>query len=324
MYKLNSLQYKTSKDFQINSDYSIEVLKDNTKSENLINDFKKKFLYASLKTINLSYESYLGFLFTLDGKIAVSLGESENLVKAALKYKDLGQEIDFININKDGSLHYEEIKEDCDFLFLSSYIMDTYVNVDLKKVKKLSNAKIISNVSATLDCSHVDIAFFDAYKLTSFSSSSIVLHNGELSKQNAGEIDIIAIKNIYDSFSFAKKYANKSYFIKCLKDELKENIFFFVDNSNTLDKSLHFGLKGIKAREVIRTLSLASIFVTNGEGCSLGLSKPSRILQNMSYTELESRQALSLSLDLVINDEEIKKIAKKIAKAYRQIKALNE
>ncbi|NQY21073.1 MAG: cysteine desulfurase [Campylobacteraceae bacterium] len=324
MYKLNSLQYKTSKDFQINSDYSLEVLKDNTMSENLIKDFKKKFSYSSLKTMSLSYESFLGFLFTLEGKISVSLGESENLVKAALKYKNLGLDIDFININKDGKLAYEEIKEDCNFLFLSSYIMDTYVKVDLKRVRTLTSAKIISNISANLDCCYVDIAFFDAYKLTSFASSSIVLHNGELSKQNIGEIDIIAIKNIYESFSYNKKYANKSYFIKCLEEELKEDIFFFVDNSNTLENSLHFGLKGIKAREVIRTLSLASIFVTNGEGCSLGLSKPSRILQSMSYTELESRQALSLSLDLVINDEEIKKIAKKIAKAYRQIKALNE
>ena len=203
--------------------------------------------------------------------------------------------------------------------------MDTYVKIDLKKVKDIaSNVTIISNISATLDATNVDIAILDAYKLTGFATSCVILHNDLNDTQALGEIDTISLKNIYDSFFDIPKYANKAYFIKCLKEEFKDDFFFFVDPCDTLDNALHFGMKNIKAREIIRTLSLGNIFVTNGEGCSLGLSRPSRILQEMQYSELESRQALSLSFKYDYENEDLEKIAKKIAKAYRQIKALHD
>ena len=101
-------------------------------------------------------------------------------------------------------------------------------------------------------------------------------------------------------------------------------MYFFVDSKDTLEYSLHFALKNIKAREIIRTLALNSILITNGEGCSLGLSMPSRVIQAMGYEELISRNAISLTFTQIFEDEEIEKIVKAFAKKYRQIKVLNE
>ena len=70
----------------------------------------------------------------------------------------------------------------------------------------------------------------------------------------------------------------KEIFKEKLQNILKDDAYFFVDNTQTLPYTLHFALKNIKARELIRTLALDEIYISNGEGCSLGLSKPSRIL----------------------------------------------
>ena len=84
---------------------------------------------------------------------------------------------------------------------------------------------------------------------------------------------------------------------------------------------MHFGLKDIKTRELIRTLALNKIFITNGEGCSLGLSKPSRIIQEMGYDETISRNSIHLSFNEQLSDEIIENIVNIIANKYLQIKS---
>ncbi|PHR73067.1 MAG: cysteine desulfurase [Arcobacter sp.] len=324
MYKLNVLQYPVLKDISIDSSYSLAALSNNENLKVLLEEYKNRFSFSSLNTLHFSKESLLGFLLGLDGDIAVSLGESEALIEASKAYKKLGFNLDFIPINKNGQLDYESIKDKYSYIFVSSYIMDTYVKVDLFEVKKRSKAKIIGNISATLDCTNIDIAFLDAYKLSGYASSSVLLHNDLLEKQVLGEIDIISLQNIIKTQAFSYEKENKSMFINALKKELKDDFFFFVDPFLSLENTLHFGLKNIKAREIIRALSLYDIFTSNGEGCSLGLMKPSRILQEMLYSENDSRQALSFSFTSIFSKEDIDYICKIISKVYRQIKVLND
>ena len=118
--------------------------------------------------------------------------------------------------------------------------------------------------------------------------------------------------------------SQKDLFKEKLVEVFKDDIYFFVDSKQTLEYSLHFALKNIKAREIIRTLALNSIEITNGEGCSLGLSMPSRVIQEMGYEELISRNAISLTFTQKFEIEEIEKTVKTFAKKYKQIKVLNE
>jgi len=324
MYKLNVLQYPLIKDIKVDASTSVAALSNNEAFSSLLAAYTKKYKYSSLNTLHFSKESLLGFLFALEGKIAVSLGESEALIEASKEYKKLGFVLDFLTIKENGELNYESIKEDYAYIFVSSYIMDTYVKVDLLEIKKRSKAKIIGNISATLDCENIDIAILDAYKLTGYASASVFLHNALLPLQVLGEIDIIALNNILDIQRPAYNKENKETFLTLLKEELQEDFFLFVEPSLTLDNTVHFALKNIKAREIIRSLALYDIFTSNGEGCSLGLMKPSRILQEMQYTQEESRQALSLSFFSSFEKKDIEIICKTIAKVYRQIKVLND
>ena len=323
MFKLNSLQYAKAKDVKVDKTLSIQPLASNFEYEKLAREFKSKYNFQSLNTFSFTTEGFLSLMLGLDGKIAVSLGESDAIVTAAQEYVNLGFEVNFIDLHKDGSLDYESIKKS-DYAFVSSYNQDTYVKNDLEKVATTSEAYIVSNVSADSELNFVDVALFDAYKLTGFACSSLALHNSLLKEQPLAQIDTVAIALINeavkkDAFNFTKKYE----FIKALESEIKEDFFFFVDPKTTLENTLHFGLKNIKAREIIRTLSLDSIMISNGEGCSLGLSRPSTIIQAMGYSELESRQAISLSFSEDLNTGQIEKIAKTVGKKYRQIKALN-
>lgn len=329
MQKLNNLQYPEISQTTLDSTLSLEPLKNNFEFNKFVRNFKMKYDFNELNTFSFTSEGLIGFMGKLKGKIAVSKGESQAIINAAEFLITLGKEIIFIDLNKDGSVNLEQIKQldsNTEYIFISSYVMDTFYKTNLEKVKSMTEACIISNVSASQDqIHHTDIALFDAYKLTGFQLHSVVLHNGELNEQFLGEVDYVGINQIFKSINkeiYTCTFKNE--LIETLKKELNDDIFFFVEPNDTLQNSLHIGLKNIKAREIIRTLSLDDILVTNGEGCSLGLSKPSRIIQEMGYSELESRQALSLSFTKELSSDEILYLAKIIAKKYRHIKAFND
>ncbi|EFU68918.1 Kae1-associated kinase [Aliarcobacter butzleri JV22] len=155
--------------------------------------------------------------------------------------------------------------------------------------------------------------------------SGVILFNDEniFELLNMAFIDTLAVKCCFEALENQKfNYEVKEKFLEKLKEKLKDNIYFFVDNKKTLPYTLHFALKNIKAREIIRTLAFDNIFLSNGEGCSLGLSKPSRIIQAMGYDETTSRNAISLNFLQDFDEETILKIVDKIEQKYKQIRVL--
>ncbi|MFW2581398.1 cysteine desulfurase [Aliarcobacter butzleri] len=327
MIKLNNLQYNPIKlDFLEDQNYSLDSLVSNFDFDDLCKKYKEKFGFSKIKTFSFSKEGFLGLFLELKGKIAVSFGECEALIQGAKLYESLGFELTWIDLNIDGSVNYQELKDkDIDFLFLSSYVMDTFFETSLDDVKNFTNAKIISNGSAKID-SLSDIVYFDNYKLCGYSLSGVILFNDEniFELLNMAFIDTLAVKCCFEALENQKfNYEVKEKFLEKLKEKLKDNIYFFVDNKNTLPYTLHFALKNIKAREIIRTLAFDNIFLSNGEGCSLGLSKPSRIIQAMGYDETTSRNAISLNFLQDFDEETILKIVDKIEQKYKQIRVLD-
>lgn len=323
MYKLNSLYKAKSLEFCLNEKHSLDPLQNNIYFEEQKEQLCKRYNKNNLKTISFSKEGILSLLLNLKGTIAVSLGESEAIVQGALLYKSLGYEIDFIYLNSDGSINFDLNKE-YDYIFLSSYVMDTFVKVDIQDIKNKSNAKIISNVSCNYD-NNSDVLIFDSYKLTSYGSSALVLFNDEFDENYLTSIDICAfylIKNAIENQSF--EFGLKEKFQHRIEAIFKEDMYYFVESKNTLEYTLHIGLKNLKARELIRSLALSNIFISNGEGCSLGLSKPSRIIQEMGYEEEISRNSICLSFGEKLSDEQIDYIVNEMYKKYKQIRLLNE
>ena len=326
MFKLNTLQYNPQ-DIQISlENYSLDSLLTNNNFDELCVKYKEKFNFSKLKTFAFSKEGFLGLFLELKGKIAISLGECEALVNAGKLYESLGFDIVWISLKKDGKVNLVELEnQDINYLFLSSYVMDTFVKTSLSEAKKLTNAKIISNASAHKD-ELSDAIYFDNYKLTGYNLSGVILFEDEklFELLHIGFIDTLASKYCFEALENQNfDLQMKEKFLEKLKEKFQDNIYFFVEPNDTLAYSLHIALKGIKARELIRTLALNKIFLTNGEGCSLGLSKPSRIIQAMGYDELTSRNSLQLSFATSFSDEEIEKIVNSMYLKYKQIKSLS-
>lgn len=328
MYKLNFLQYNNMQNLHINSELSLNILSDNQKYLELEKEFLSKYSFENINYFSFCKNGFLGLLLELNkkGKIAISLGETQSLIDAANLFESLGFEIVYLDLLKDGNVNISKLEsQNIDFLFLSSYVMDTFVKTSLEEVKKLTSAKIISNASVNFD-KNSDVIYFDAYKLTGFFTHSLILFNDELfEEQVISSKDVIALKNILEVLKNQKfETTMKEIFKEKLQNLLKDDIYFFVDNNQTLPYTLHFALKNIKARELIRTLSLDEIYISNGEGCSLGLSRPSRVIQTMGYDETTSRNAITLSFSEKYDEQSIEKIVNKITKKYLQIKVLNQ
>lgn len=325
MIKLNYIQYPKPQDIEINRNYSMSALIENGSFEFLLNEYKNQFNFTKLKTFSFTKEGFLGLLLELKGNIAISVGETQSVIDAGKLYESLGFTVTWIGLTQDGKVNLSGLKNTTiDFLFLSSYVMDTFVKTNLQEVKQFSSAKIISNATAHRD-EQSDVIYFDNYKLNGFNTSGVLLFNEELfALLPIGQIDSIACKICFDALIKQKfNYELKVQFLEKITAKFKENLYFFVDSKETLEYTLHFGLKGIKARELIRTLALSEIFITNGEGCSLGLSKPSRIIQEMGYDELTSRNAISLSFVDDLKPNEIDDVVKIIYLKYLQIKSLS-
>jgi cysteine desulfurase len=326
LIKLNILQYnKLDLGDQNLESLSLDSLIHNEEFDTFCKRFLSYFSFKKLKTFSFSKEGFLALLLSLKNKkIAISKGESEALIEASKLYLELGFTFKYIDLNKDGSVKLDILEnEEFDYIFISSYVMDTFLRTNLKEVKRVSNAKIISNASA--DCSNLsDIIYFDNYKLSGYSLSGVMLFNDDsFLEDSIGFTDSLAIYSCFKAYKNIRKDINiKDKFLKKIEDKFGSDIYYFVDNEKTLYNSFHIGFKGIKARELIRTLAFLDIFLSNGEGCSLGLSKPSRVVQDMGYDELTSRNAISFSFNDNFSDELMDYIVLKIYQKYVQLKSL--
>ena len=324
MLHLNKLQYNPLNIVELSNSLSLNALKQNEDYEKLCLDFQTKYKRKMLKTFSFSKEGFLGLFLELDANIAISRGESQAVIEAGLLYEKLGFTITWLELNRDGGVNLSNLN-DIDFIFISSYVMDTFVKTDLKEIKKRVDAKIISNASAHYhQCS--DALYFDSYKLTGFALSGVLLFDDEMFELiSIGFMDTITLKLSLDALKMQSFNTTlKAKFLEELKRIFKEDLYFFVSPDSTLEYSLHFGLKGIKAREFIRTLALSKLFITNGEGCSLGLAKPSRVIQAMGYSEEQSRNSIELSFVDEMSDKEIESAVKTMHLKYIQLLSFSE
>jgi hypothetical protein len=97
---------------------------------------------------------------------------------------------------------------------------------------------------------------------------------------------------------------------------------YLTGSAPVLDNTLLIRLPNIRARQLVNTMTIEGISITNGEGCSLSLSKPSFVLQSYGYSEEEAREAISLSWEPDTAIEELIAAAEKLIFRYRQVERL--
>jgi len=322
MIRLNSLQYNPLSLPNVESNLSPNPF-DTTLFDAQSQKLCKQFGYSKLKTFAFSKEGFLGLLLELQGNIGIGLGETQALYEAGKLYEKLGFSIHWIPLTEEGFLDVETLTSlKLDYFFVSSYVSDTYVTIDLNTVKEKTQAKILSNATAQ-QSQESDALYFDNYKLSGFNSSGVLLFDDHsFALLPVGTIDTLGVSLLLQGLE--QQHFNltlKEQFQVSLEEQFQEKLFYFVKPTNTLAYTLHIGLKGIKARELIYAMAFREIYLSNGEGCSLGLSKPSRILQHMGYTQDECREALHLSFSKSLNTQQIQNTISALYLEYMQLKA---
>lgn len=114
---------------------------------------------------------------------------------------------------------------------------------------------------------------------------------------------------------------SKIIFYNKLKDILKENLSLFAPLENTLPNALPLRFHSIKARVFLQSLLIAKIYAINGQECLFGLSRPSFVLQEMGYSQTQSRELISISY-INLEDKDLTLLIKTLAHTYRQILAI--
>lgn len=117
--------------------------------------------------------------------------------------------------------------------------------------------------------------------------------------------------------SMPKKEDQKELFFHSLQSILSDDVSLFAPLISCSPNTLPLRLRGIKARNLLQSLFLEEIFAINGQDCLFGFQSPSFVLQEMGYTELDSRELLSLSFDGFDSN-----VVEKIAHHYQNIKKL--
>ncbi|PAF43745.1 hypothetical protein [Helicobacter sp. 11S03491-1] len=112
---------------------------------------------------------------------------------------------------------------------------------------------------------------------------------------------------------------SKKLFYSCLKESLGDDLSLFVPLENTLPNSLPLRFASIKARNFLQALLLHKIYAINGQECLYGLTRPSFVLQEMGYTQLQARELISVSYRHL---EDMKNLCEILKDIYLQIRLL--
>lgn len=285
-------------------DSKIEIYKEN---------LKEFYGFGSLKTFAFTPDGIFGLLSDLKGKIGICVGESQFIIDGGKKFKDSGKDLEFVPLGFSDDNRF-------DYLFISPTVIDTFALQDLRYFRK---TKIIANGSFFKEKLDVHGVVLDSLKVSGIGNFGALLFNEGFSENTLLETDVIGLKILQKACIPLKNLGHiKEKLLTRLKVELKD-LDFFIQPEETHLNTLHIRLTGIKARELIRSLALEDVVISNGERCSLGFSNPSRIIREMGFSEAESREAISLSFEDEFSEEELEEIVKKISKKYRQIKALS-
>lgn len=307
-----------------------------------------------LKTLNQSFSSAFGYAesFFCDFSpaslsffmhqaipekeiVALSSKLPYHLYHAGQLLEKYGRQIIWIDADTEGGLCEKSLalakEHGARYLVCSAVDEDTFYIEDMKKISRyfdmnhllldLSNALKLENIPKAFS------AFIWGYKVGSFKHSGVFMCSKCNSSDMIPSIDLTVYDHFYHAYiKFShEKYGNigviRDQFLKQIVDALGNKVKILINPQLILPNSCYISFDGVYARDMIRTMALEGIYLTNGELCSLGLSQPSRIVKAIGYSDEEVRVAISFSFGN-LTCEDVENIGGKVIYKYRQLHAI--
>ena len=337
---------------------SLKVFKDinNAKKELLsilnMRDGKVVFTSSATEANNMALRCFL----KKNQKVLVSMGEHSCIHQTALFLKENGVEVDFINLNEDGTVDLEDLSrkltENTGLVSIIHVSNETGAINNLKEIKKIISKKspnaifhsdgvqAFCKIDTNLSDLGVDMYTISSHKVhgprgvgalifkNNLNPKPLILGGGQEYNLRSGTENSPAIMGFLEAVKiFYNSFAHSSGRLKELKqtllseiEELNPIVNGNLENSSPAILSLSFS--GVKGEVLVHMLEQDEIYVSTGSSCN---SKHSgnKVLNAMKKTKEQEAGNIRISFCEQNTIEEIKIFADALKKYVKKIRELD-
>ncbi len=249
------------------------------------------------------------------GTFITDLGEHSAVYKSFLELKNRGEKVEFIPLNKDGSVNtdklFEFVKNNrTDFVSIMHVNNETGaindVNFIAKTLKEI-NPKIIFHSDGVQAfgkipfklSKHIDLYSVSAHKINALKGTGAlikrknlnvkpyIIGGGQENGLRSGTENVFGIKVFEYAMDCHYKNLNTNFnAVKQIKDfmieNLDEDLFTVLSAENSSPYILTVSAKGLRGEVVMHTLETEGIIVGNGSACS-SKNRFSRVIEACGY-----------------------------------------
>ena len=346
-------------------DFSYKILLKIKKAKKIIADYLKVeserifFTAGGGDGNNLILQGIINANLRLKKHLVTTKIEHPSVYEVFKYYENIGFEVDYLNVDKDGFINLEElenmVKEDTVIVSIGAVNSETGAIQDLKKISEIIQKKNKDTYFHTdfvqgLGCTNikfdkipVDAITVSGHKIYApkgigaiyinkrVKISNVIFgsnaENGIVKRTMPTELILAFAKAVEILTKEEKKEMNhsqklKEMFANKISEEIQDIKFnSLLDSGKSSPKVLNVSFNGVKGEVLTHFLGMYQIYVSTGSACSSKKGN-SRILEVMGLNQSELDGAIRFSFSKDNTEEEIKKVVKKLKESVERIRKM--
>lgn len=282
------------------------------------------------------------------GKMIFSVGEHPAVYNTAMHLKSIGANVDFVNLQTNGEIDYDDLKNkltpDTSFISIMHVSNETGMINDLKKISDIKNhicpkaifhsdgVQAFGKTKVNVEYFGVDLYTISAHKINGPKGvgalyvkdikllNPIIFGGGQEYNLRSGTENvagIMAFSNAVDEIGDIR--ANQQH-INMLKNEFLNSLSVkeVKINSYGLPHILSLSFDGVNGETLVHMMEQHNILISRGSACS---SKKSgnRILENMGLSPSQILGSVRISFSKYNTLSEAKVAGKTLSECYKQL-----
>ena len=276
--------------------------------------------------------------FANRNKILVSKVEHPSVAKTAEWLSEMGMDVRWIPVDREGRLDLEFLEKNLDdsVLLVSTMLAnnETGALMPVETVAKLAHqhgaffhcdaVQGLGRIPVQLREWGVDFASFSAHKFYALKGTGILyvrkglnlenlIHGGGQERhRRAGTENTVGIAALGWMCGRHQELQEKYLHMKALRDDMESKILHEIPNVRItsakvkrLPNTSHMVIEGVDGESLLMNLDLQGFSVSTGAACSSGSPEPSPVLMAMGFRFEEAQSSLRLSLGWSSTQEEV-------------------
>ena len=279
-------------------------------------------------------------------KILVSIGEHPSVYNAAMELKCRGYNVEFVKLNKCGTIDVDDFKkkmtQDVAFVSIMHVSNETGAINDIKSLvayAKSINSKVIFHVDGVQACGKIEVNVYDlgvdmytisAHKIygpkgvgalyisQGIKLKPIVYGGGQENGYRSGTENVMGVVMFTEALEKVTMNIKETYsYILDLKEKFtcllgQSGLKYKLHSDETCSPYIvSISFIGCRAESLLNMLSDDGVYVGNGSACS-SRNSGNRILENMSVPHEEIESNIRISFSKNNNLDEIDFLVEKI------------